>query len=444
LSKDVEFRILANSASAKQSFDGINLTTAELEQRIRDLDAQLKEYSDLMGGKLPQQIIQVQRLEQERSAVLSKLIQLQDEATTSTARGARGMGSLAGQLFYATSGISGFNRTVSVLVSSLASGAGLTTGLALAVGGIIALSEVIKSSKNTMEDYQKAVKGVVDEMVKLNNPMAGTSYNINPQALDSLIAKVTQWIATLKAQAAAAGANYGLVGTGLQKYSQGVDLPMMLANMLGLTQSLNQTDKERLATNKVLLEKFQEMKAQLEAQKMIQEAMANLGVQSVNKYQHTVTGFSGLQGAGIGMQPGMTMPTAPSALSSLILPPDLMNTLNVTPEQIKKAFPQYWAFSQAAAKTFQDAFDSVWEDIFGHANNLLLDFIKNIASAFESLATEKLAGWLFSLIPGVGPAASAAVTGAGAEPWSFNINLGDQTVQRVVVSSMRQAQRLRL
>ena len=85
-------------------------------------------------------------------------------------------------------------------------------------------------------------------------------------------------------------------------------------------------------------------------------------------------------------------------------------------------------------------FNRFWQNTFGEANSLLEQFLMNFISGLANLGAQSLFGTVLNfLLPGVG-----SLAGMAMKPQVINVNLGNETVERVVVGNIRSAQQKRL
>ena len=85
-------------------------------------------------------------------------------------------------------------------------------------------------------------------------------------------------------------------------------------------------------------------------------------------------------------------------------------------------------------------FNRFWQNTFGEANSLLEQFLMNFVSGLANLGAQSLFGTVLNfLLPGVG-----SLAGMAMKPQVINVNLGNETVERVVVGNIRSAQQKRL
>jgi hypothetical protein len=99
------------------------------------------------------------------------------------------------------------------------------------------------------------------------------------------------------------------------------------------------------------------------------------------------------------------------------------------------------SLTTSSADILRNEFKSAWEDIFGEANSLFEKFLANIAEQLMSFGVTKLAGsFLNFLFPGAG----GLIDPFFEKPQTIQVNLGTETLARVVVKGNQEAQRLRL
>lgn len=84
-------------------------------------------------------------------------------------------------------------------------------------------------------------------------------------------------------------------------------------------------------------------------------------------------------------------------------------------EMQKRQYEELNILAIESSQTLKSAFIEVWQSIFGEANNLLTQFLQNVASGIADLAAQKLASSIFSGLLGLfsGGATTAATAGAG-------------------------------
>lgn len=158
--KTIEIDVKVKSDEAKKGFDGVEVSAKDLQDRIAQLDAKMKELIDTQGRQAYESKtgLMVQR---ERKYALEQLITLQDKEEEGIRRSTRGYGSLASSLLATTTGTTGLSREVGILTTSLMSGAGLTAGLAMAIGLFKALTEESKKAKDEITEIGKNIQSLI-------------------------------------------------------------------------------------------------------------------------------------------------------------------------------------------------------------------------------------------------------------------------------------------
>jgi hypothetical protein len=113
----------------------------------------------------------------------------------------------------------------------------------------------------------------------------------------------------------------------------------------------------------------------------------------------------------------------------------------------KQQYKELNLMSMEAANTLRNGFMQVWQDIFGEANNLLTQFLQNVAAGIADLAAQKLASSIFSAFLGlfsggasVGATAAAGFLGGPTNP-NFSIGTTKPTIDNkpTVISNIEKS-----
>jgi len=401
MAKSIEFDVKVKVDPAR-GFDGLNVSAKDLQERMKDLDTQMKALIDTQGKAAYESASGI-RIQRERKLALEELIATQEKEIDGTKRSTRGLGSLAASFIQSSTGASGFNREISILTTGLMGGVGLTAALAAAALGFKYLMDWIKSSKEEMEKFGGAVDTVISSFVKLQNSLTGFEFQIKPEQLDSLISKVDAKIQELEASR---------VIPLEERPKPGGD---MRGAVLFTKKSLNEEDQKRLLTNEKMLESFKEMKTQLEAQKYLTELMAELDIKAVKtkeekvkkekeltkwskgRYQTIMTGqFSegGVDPSAMQFNTGMLGGSdfSREQLEAMRRARDEQKAMALENEKLMNSF------IMSSANVFRSEMSGAWQSIFGEANSI---FEKLIAS-WADLMFARLGTSLFTSFFGGG------------------------------------------
>jgi hypothetical protein len=102
-------------------------------------------------------------------------------------------------------------------------------------------------------------------------------------------------------------------------------------------------------------------------------------------------------------------------------------------KKVKEDFEIFKDMSIDAAHTMQSAFSQAWRDIFGEANSLFEQFMSGVVNSIFNMGANWITGGLFSFVGGL-----------FEKQQVINVNLGNETVERVVVGNIKSAQQKRL
>ncbi len=98
---------------------------------------------------------------------------------------------------------------------------------------------------------------------------------------------------------------------------------------------------------------------------------------------------------------------------------------------------------RAGLLTLQDEFSKFWNDTFGEANSLLEKFLETFANGLFELGSRTLIGSFLDFIPGGEFLKPFLSTNTGGKQ-IINVNIGNETVERVIVNGIKSAQQKRL
>ena len=170
------------------------------------------------------------------------------------------------QNFIQAKNAAGGSATALQLVTrSIMGGGGLIIGINALMFAMQFLPKIFEDANSELAAFDKTIDSVINNLVKLKNPMEGLEFSIKPEEIDKLMANIDQKIKLAQATNKSILANTGIT-------TQGINVGYILGE-LGVITGLSEKDQERLKTNEKLLEKLKEMKATLEAQKIVQETM---------------------------------------------------------------------------------------------------------------------------------------------------------------------------
>ena len=72
------------------------------------------------------------------------------------------------------------------------------------------------------------------------------------------------------------------------------------------------------------------------------------------------------------------------------------NEIRISSRELEQYFALASSASEAAASTMQSAFNAAWDDIFGHADSLLEQFLQSMAANLFSILANIASGGIFS------------------------------------------------
>lgn len=405
MAKEIEIDVKVKVDPAR-GFDGLNVSAKDLQDRIKDLDTQMKTLIDTQGKAAYESASGI-RIQRERKIALEELINVQDREIEATKRSTRGLGSLAASFIQSSTGASGFQREISILTTGLMGGVGLTAALAAGALGFKVLIDWLSKGREEMERFATSMDGVVNKFIQLQNPMSGFTYPIKPEQLDTLISTVETQIKQYEGLAMSIAKSMGA-----EVY--GVNVGALL-QQLKIMDNLSEEDRKRVIAAEKTLAAFQEMKGQLEAQKYLAEQMALLDIDAVktkeekikkqkelNKWSRPAFGIATGQFSEQGFDPSQAQfrtdllggaDFSREQLEAMRKARDEQKRMAIENEKLMNTF------IMSSANVFRSEMGSAWQSIFGEANSMF----EKLMASWADILFQRLGTSLFtSLFGGVG------------------------------------------
>ncbi len=186
------------------------------------------------------------------------------------------------QNFIQAKNAAGGSATALQLVTrSIMGGGGLIIGINALMFAMQFLPKIFEDANSELAAFDKTIDSVVNNLVKLKNPMEGLEFSIKPEEIDKLTENIDQKIKIAQATNKTILANAGIT-------AQGINVGYILGE-LGIIKGLSEKEQERLKTNEKLVEKLKEMKATLEAQKIVQETMNENDIKATKTKENKLT-----------------------------------------------------------------------------------------------------------------------------------------------------------
>ena len=435
---DIKFRVSQEGAEkvaqdfrkVEDSFDGVEVTAKELHERLADLDARMNQLI-LTQGKYAYTSKGGMIVQRERATALNQLLSMQDQEIEGTKKSTRGLGTLTSTLLRSVAGTGKFSSEVSVLTTALVGGAGLTAGLAVAVGIVTLITQQFSKGGFAIADYTKKIEDLKDE-----SELLADATNEVSKALDKLTnQQMISRIGMLKSELSDLW-TLGLHGMGFGR--QGfAEMQLMLSQLTGqlagknimtthggdsfaegikkqiayftfLRDEVAKTKEEYSEYNKRIKEYNDLLKEQTEETKKTTKAV----IEYAKALERIAGGQGSLVAIGasrVGGSFGMdaTRGSVGGGASKAMISRELQNEMK-----------QMQTLIGITAGVLRDEFTQAWEDVFGEANSLFEKFASRIAEYFTELALRQAAMGLFNLIfPGAGTVAGMAM-GATSSPSS--------------------------
>ena len=434
--KSIKLMVTSDTKNAEAGFDGLDVSTKDLQDRISYLNAEMRKLETQFGksGLASKEYAMFQR---EADIATKQLINSQEKQEQSNTKSVRGLGSLGSASVSALGSISGLGTGISVLSNSLMAGAGLSAGLA---GITIAFSLLMESIRDANEETKKFNKSVAD-LIDVKLP--GGGFKIAPENLQSTIdyldaqIKQKEYFFKQQLQSNPLFGNVPKDDQLLKTYKatkealEGINKEYQ--NQKAIIDSLTSagflyTKEEEEGSNK----RKTNNKEQLEWLKKYEELLNDI-------YDSTLK----IQKENIGKTDDLMKPYKEFFTPGVkdIKKPGLSFDIKDVYADIYKENQLLIDSMISAADVLRSEFKSAWQDIFGEANSLFEKFMMNIIEKMASNAITNFAStFLNFLVPGAGSAFNAL---AGA-PTVINVNMGNETLARAVVKGSYEAKRLRL
>jgi hypothetical protein len=209
------------------------------------------------------------------------------------------------------------------------------------------------------------------------------------------------------------------------------------AGKFGLSIELTQA---RNAYNAIQLELFRIQALRIEADRLYRQEHPT---QQIDKIKKNVEILSrGLNENNLpNLSPYITMPNTASGMVSVPNKPGL----SISEQEIKKSYTLQFTAAQNTANAIGNQFKKMWADVFGTAQSFWGDLLGGILNDLTDIATKALATDLINtLIPGAGLVGGWFTNkNMQSKPTIINVQIGNQTVARVVAKGNKQAEQYR-
>lgn len=392
MAKNIDFEIGFKDKGAKAGFDGIEVSSKELQTRIAQLDAQMKKLIET-EGRAASSSKTYEIIQRERRFALNELISLEEKSGVAIQRNTRGLGSLASAAMAASGSISGLGTGVSTLTNALMSGVGLTGALGGAVVGFSLLMEYMRKSSEEAKKLAEQIKSVYKSLFDIQQP--GGKFNIEGKDLASTIAKLR-----------------GQLGTpsGLSTSMSGQEI-----------QNLQEANAQIFKKNAAIYNTIGLLEEELKIYNRIQEGveiLTELGLSYTEKqnkglkeqaeiYEDITKSLDFMikhADLGIEMLPDLTG-------EQMRMPGGGLRKIPGKPNDLAyQQMPWYKEreklereFITSTASVMREELGGAWEDIFGEANSMFEKLISRWAeSLLMNIGTNFLTGFVGGIIPGFG------------------------------------------
>lgn len=219
----------------------------------------------------------------------------------------------------------------------------------------------------------------------------------------------------------------------------------LLSDAIGAAKTLDEVRNLTIELDKVKQEIFQI------------QFYANSGFKSIEEFSKAIT----VQPRGLQAQNSIF--NTPKELKGREMPGGYTEGLILTEEQkakiqadLKQQYSALSVIANSAAQSIENQFKKMWKNIFGEANNLLEEFLQNVASGLMSLAAQELSSSIFSgfmsllnplsaipdLTGGISRLFSPGASSGGTVV--IPVNIGQDKVTTVVANGYIEARSLRL
>ena len=412
--------------SLNQGFDGVNVSTKELQERIAYLNAEMRKM-ETQYGKSGMASSRYAMLQRESKFAVDQLLRSETALEGQTVKSARGLGSLGSASIAALGSVSGLGTGISVLTNSLMSGAGLSAGLAAITIGFSLLMEVVRGANEETEKFNKSVSSLIDVQ------LPGGGFKIKPENLPSVIDKLKSDIEYYTT-----------------KTSQGTTKGEFF------DPNIIPTWKETLKILEDVNEKYQEQKGIIEAlqkqgliyteddKKKRKEKKKDLGdINKLLKEMYDIVSYNEF-GAGRFKQSDKMKPFREFWVGGQKEGTKPPLKLSDAEKEFLKENKLLLDTITTSADVLRSEFSSAWRDIFGEANSLFEKLLMNITEQLASQAISNLAGGLLNwLVPNLGTVAGL-VTGSQKNPSIINLQVDNRTLASFYVGGKNEASRLRM
>ena len=431
LEKNIKLKVTSETKQAEQGFDGLDVSVKDLQERIGYLNTEMKKLESNFGksGLASKEYAMMQR---EAEIATRQLISMEEKSNQAKEKSIRGLGSLSSASISALGSVSGLGTGVSVLTNSLMSGAGLTASLSGVVIAFSLVSEAIRASREETERFQKAIKDVIDV------PLPSGSFKIAPENID-------ETIAYLKMMRPNTEEMFTMSAGQLSSMTERLNI---INNTIKVLEDINKKYKE----TKSITEELEALglvyhSDEDEADEKKKDNLSEINrrykllSKSVDEYIEKLVKKTEKEIA----DDELMRKQANKITNSLLVPVKEIKKpgIGFSDAEVMRDFAYENSFyieqMQAGLMTLQGQFNNFWNKTFGEANSLLEQFLQNFANGLFELGSRSLLSSFLDFIPG-GEFLKPFIT----KPQVINVNLGNETVERVVVGNIRSAQQKRL
>jgi hypothetical protein len=290
----------------------------------------------------------------------------------------------------------------------------------------------IGKGKSAVDSFTSSVDKAIKKLIDFQDPLKNLKFGLDPQQLEKLIPAIEKEIKAIENLNTMRQTNIGVQsGVSAQGFNAGLILNQLTA-----------AEKEQIKLNEQTLTQLKNIKSEYEAQLKVAKLLEGLGLTKVEAEEKTKE----LLKDQLKIIEEMASVIAPSRRGERQLPAEragrtpLQGPQNqiINVEQLKEDFSQVNLMVMTSADILRGEFMSAWEDIFGEANSL---FEKLMARFADNLF---MAGIDFLSNVALGFFSGLFGEGSSKNPQVINVNLGNETLERVVVKGNYEAQRLRL
>lgn len=190
------------------------------------------------------------------------------KATTGFGRGTQNLGKFTSGLVNAA----GVTGKLGNLLGNL--GSGLLTGGLIGAGfaaGAAALSYLTEKA----QQFTKSIQDAITKLIAFKDPFKDIKFTIDPAQLDQVISATEQSISSVEGRVNAIVKATGAVVYGVNTLAVAEEI---LQGVFDKSIVLTDEELKRLKTDKLILESLEQQKASYEAQKLVAERLAKIGV----------------------------------------------------------------------------------------------------------------------------------------------------------------------